>query len=86
MPATSGIAPGREEVEIFAVGRMGDHLAVAAVSREALHVGRLVIMDRPHVAIDMIPVSLAGRDFIARQPEHLAARRLEIVPDPFAVG
>ena len=81
-----GDVAGREAVEIFAVGRVGDHFGVAAVAREMRKVGRLIVMDRPQVAIDMIPAATAGREFIAREPEDLAARRLEIIPDPLSVG
>ena len=40
---------GCEEIEIFAVGRMGDHFAVTAIAGEMLQIGRLIIMDRPHI-------------------------------------
>ena len=50
------------------------------------HVWRLIIMDRPLVAIDMIPLPPPRGDLIARQPEDFPARRLQIIPDPGAIG
>src|SRR5213596_3708882 len=50
-----------------------------------VHFRRLVEMHRPLAALQVIPGPPAGRQFIPGQPEHVAARRLQVVPDPAAV-
>ena len=77
---------GAEQIDPLAI--LGArHLArVAAVAAEQLAVARDVEVNRPLVALQVIPRPLARIDAVSRQPEILAARRLQIVPDGLAVG
>src|SRR5215469_14049328 len=52
---------------------------------EELSIARHVEMDRPLVAVQMIPGPFSRVDVVARQPEYLAARSLQVVPDRAAV-
>ncbi|KAG5725554.1 hypothetical protein E4T56_gene5987, partial [Termitomyces sp. T112] len=75
-----------KQVQPFAIGCMGHHLAVSAIAGKQFEVRRLVIMHRPLVAFQMIPCALARPHIIARKPEDLPPRRLQIVPDRLAIG
>ena len=78
-------ALGPEQVDPLTIGRARHHFAVAAVSREQGPVGRHVEVHRPFIALQVIPGALPRRNLVAGQPEILAARRLQVVPDRIAV-
>src|SRR4051812_4509205 len=64
---------------------MCDHLAVAAVATEHRSVARYVEVYRPFVALQVKPGSFAGRDLVPCDPEVLASRRLQVIPDHLSV-
>src|SRR5580698_143573 len=71
-----------EPSTIFGVG----HLAgIAAITGKQRAIARDIEMDRPFVALQVIPKALGCGDFVTGEPEILPARSLEVVPNPFAV-
>src|SRR5205085_773840 len=74
-----------EQIKPLPVLRRGDAVGTAAIAGEQLPVGRDVVMHRPFAALQVIPNPFARRDLVAANPEDLAARRLQVVPDPTAV-
>jgi len=77
---------GVEKIKPFSIRRVRDHVFVAAVAGKQRVVGRNIEMHAPFVPLQMIPGAFAGFDIAARDPEILAARRLQIIPDGFSVG
>ncbi len=77
---------GPKQVDPLAVGSVRHHFVVAAVAREHRPVGRHVEVHGPFVALEVVPRPPAGRDLVGGQPEILAPRRLQVVPDGPAVG
>src|SRR5438132_13523208 len=75
-----------EQLDTFAGLRVRDHLAIADITGKELSVRRNVEMNRPFIALEMIPCAPAGFDFIARDPEILATWRLQIIPDRAAIA
>ena len=74
-----------KQVNPLSIGGMRHLVLVTAVTAEQLSIARYVEMDRPLVALEMIPGSFSGIDVVARQPEDFAARCLQVVPNGAAV-
>src|SRR5215813_12078137 len=75
-----------EEIDPLAVAWSGDTARPSAVAGEYLPVGRRVEMHRPVFALDFVSDLLAAREYVSGQPEDLRFRRLQVIPDGFAVG
>src|SRR5207253_9278372 len=76
---------GAEQVDPFTVRRVRDLSFIAAIAAEKFSIARYVEVNRPLVPLQVIPGSLAIFDVIAGQPEHFAARSLQIVPDRLSI-
>jgi hypothetical protein len=63
---------------------VSDHFFVAAIAGEELAVGRNLEVYGPVIAFDLVPGAAAHRRH-AGEPEDLAARSLQVVPDGLAV-
>src|SRR5215831_16694365 len=70
-----------EQIDPPAVWRMRDLPRIAAITAEEAAVARHVEMDRPLVALEMIPGAFSRADVVARQPENLATGPLQVIPD-----
>src|SRR5262249_61743609 len=77
---------GAEWVAPFAALTPRRHPVARPVSRDELPVRRDVDMHRPLVALQVVPGAIPRGEFVAREPEVFAARRLQVVPDDTAVG
>ena len=53
---------------------------------EQRSIRRDIVMHGPLASFKVIPGSFAGRDIVAGQPEDLAARSLQVVPDHLAIA
>src|SRR5262249_34329964 len=76
----------REEIDPLAVAGSGYAVRASAVAGEELPVGRGVEMHRPTFALHSVLDLFALRNVVSGQPEFLRCRRLQVVPDGFAVG
>lgn len=67
---------GTKQVDPLAVGGARHLSGIAAVAAEQRAVARNIEVNRPLVALEVIPGPLAGFDVVPGQPEILAPRRL----------
>src|SRR5439155_17711141 len=77
---------GTKQVEPLSIRGVSDLALIAAVAAEELAIVRHIEVDRPLVALQMVPSPFTIHDVVAGEPEIFAARRLQIVPNHLAVG
>lgn len=71
-----------QQLDPFAVRRVGHHVGVAAVAGEGHVVGGDIEVHAPFVGLEAFPHAPAGGQLQAGHPEYLAARCLQVVPQP----
>src|SRR5437764_11547517 len=74
-----------EEINPLAVRSMRHLPFIAAIAAEQLSVPGHIEVDRPLVALQMIPGSRTCLDVVACYPEVFSARSLEVVPESLAI-
>ena len=77
---------GMKQLDPFAVGSPGDLARVTAVAAEKTFVGGDIEVDRPGVAIHVVPAAFAGVDVVAGQKKVFALGGLQVVPEGFAIN